>query len=428
MEIKSNFIPYPKQAEVLDSILNSTVKHHVLVSSRQIGKTLMAENLLLYYAINFPGSYNVLVSPIFAQSKKCFLDLAKAAGNNNPLIDSTNASELLMQFKNGSTIRMMSAESKQNLRGFTVSGILVIDEASFIPEELWTEILMPTTVIRGQKVLFISTPNGFNWFKDLYDYGQSDAYPDFKSYRITSLDNPYMNENVLAMAKLTLPDKAYLQEYLGQFVEGGGAVFEFGECAVVNSYQPGPKEKTTYFAGLDLAIANDFTVLTIFDDRGNVVDFFRENKTSWEQIIGRVAEKIKHWNAYTLVEKNSIGSVVYEQLKKICGANLVGEFNTTQDSKQDIIEDLKKAFAEHAISIPTKQLNPQLHIELASFSYKMLPSGRIQYQGGSGVPDDCVLSLAIAHYCYRSKRSKGTYAVYSGGNPNAQYGNVGKYL
>lgn len=424
MEIRSNFVPYPKQLEVLQSILDPKVKHHVLVSSRQIGKTLMATNLLLYYAINSPGSYNVLVSPIFAQSKKCFLDLSKASGHNNPLIDSTNASELIMQFKNGSTIRMVSGESRQNLRGFTVSGILVIDEAAFLDEELWNEVLMPTTVIRGQKVLFISTPNGYNWFKAIYEFGQSSEYPDWKSYRITSLDNPYMSQTVLDMAKLTLPEKAYLQEYLGQFVEGGGSVFDFGDCATLEYYKPGPDKGKKYYAGLDLAIANDWTVLTVLDEQGNMVDFFRENKSSWEQIIGRVAEKIKHWSAYTLVEKNSIGSVVFEQLQKICGPNLVGAFNTTQESKQDIIEDLKKAFAQHEIRIPTKMLNSQLHVELASFAYKMLPSGRIQYQGGSGVEDDSVMSLAIAHHCYRAKKSRGVYAVYSGFTPDNIFGNI----
>lgn len=414
--VKSNFTPYPKQAEVLNSILSDSAKYHVLVSSRQCGKTLMASNLLLYYAINSPGSYNVLVSPIFAQSKKCFVDLAKAAGENNPLIESTNASELIMQFKNGSTIRMVSGESKQNLRGFTVSGILVMDEAAFLPEELWTEILMPTTVIRGQKVLFISTPNGFNWFKDLFDLGQTDEEKEWKSYRIKSEDNPYMDRSILEMAKKLLPEKAYLQEYEGVFVEGSGSVFDFAQCALIETYLQAPLKSRKYFGGLDLAIANDYTVLIIFDDLGNIVDFFRENKTSWEQIIDRVAHKIQYWNAYTLVEKNSIGSVVYEQLKKKCGANLVGEFNTTQESKQDIIEDLKKAFVERAIRIPTKKLNPQMHVELSSFSYKMLPSGKIQYQGGGGVSDDVVMSLAIAHNCFRTKKSKGTYAVYSGGS------------
>lgn len=374
----------------------------------------MASNLLLYYAINYPGSYNVLASPIFAQSKKCFTDLAKAAGDRNPLIESTNGSDLIMTFRNGSVIRMVSAESKHNLRGFTVSGILVIDEAAFVPEEIWTEILMPTTVIRGKKVLFISTPNGFNWFRDLHILGESETHPEWKSYRIKSENNPYMDRSILEMAKLILPEKAYLQEYEGVFVEGSGSVFDFIASATINQYKPGPEQGRKYYAGLDLAISNDYTVLVILDDEGNVVDFFRENKTSWEQIINKVAEKIKYWNAITQVEKNSIGSVVYEQLRTLCGNNLILGFNTTQQSKQDIIEDLKLSFAKHTINIPTKTLNPQMHIELASFGYKLLPSGKISYQGASGMPDDIVMALAIANNTFVTKKSKGTYAVYSG--------------
>jgi phage FluMu gp28-like protein len=341
------------------------------------------------------------------------MDLVNAAGDGNPLIKTSNQSELILTFWNGSVIRMLSGESRQNLRGFTVSGILILDEAAFVPEDLWNEILMPTTIIRGKKVLFISTPNGFNWFKNLYDLGVSED-KDWSSHRIRSEDNPYLDRKILEMAKILLPYKSYLQEYEGEFIEGGGQVFEFGECAVLDSYLPEPEKGKSYFGGLDLAIANDYTVLTILDQNGNVVDWFRENKSSWEQIIGKVAEKIKRWNAYTLVEKNSIGSVVYEQLKKLCGPNLVGEFNTTQDSKADIIEDLKKSFSEHSIRIPTKSLNPQLHLELSGFGYKLLPTGKIKYEGQAGIPDDCVMSLAIGHNCLRKKRSKGTYAVYSG--------------
>ena len=429
MVVKSNFIPYPKQEEFLGRILDPKgPKHHVLVSSRQIGKTLMAINLMLYYALNYPGSYNVLVSPIFAQSKKSFLDLVKASGDNNPLIESTNSSELIMQFRNGSTIRMVSGESKQNLRGFTVSGILVIDEAAYLPEELWNEILMPTTIIRGKKVLFISTPNGFNWFKDIYDFGQSDLHPHWGSYRITSRDNPFMDRSILEMAKLTLPEKAYLQEYEGQFVEGSGSVFEFGHCANITRYGSAPEKARKYYAGLDLAISNDYTVLTVFDDLGNVVDFFRENMTSWEQIIGRVSEKIKFWNCYTLVEKNSIGSVVYENLQKLCGNNLLGAFTTTLDNKMNIIEDLKLSFAKSKIQIPTKQLNPEMHLELASFAYKLMPSGKINYSAPGGMHDDIVMSMAIAHNCLVSKKDKGTYAVYSAGPLDKKLESFGKYM
>jgi hypothetical protein len=414
MEVKSNFIPYPKQMEVINGILDSDAVHHVLCSSRQVGKTIMALNLLLYYAINVPDSYNVLVSPVYSQSKKSFMDLAKAAGPNNPLIAASNASDLIMTFKNGSVIRMLSAESGQNLRGFTVSGLLVLDEAAFVPEDVWTMILRPTTLIRCKKVLFISTPNGTNWFHKIYEWGLDPEFPDWNSYRITSYENPYLDQQSLELARKTLPEKTYLQEYLGVFLQGGGNVFAgFGQCAVLESLQMKPEEGRKYYAGLDLAVANDYTVLSVFDDQGVLVDFYRKNKTSWEEIIGEVTQRINHWKCYTVVEKNSIGSVVAEQLAKAC-PNLIEAFTTTNASKKDIIESLKLSFADKLIKIPKKDVLSILHMELSIFAYKMLPSGLISYSAPSGASDDCVLSLAFANRALTLGRSRGVYSVYTG--------------
>ena len=409
--------------EVINGVLDSDAVHHTLVSSRQSGKTLISLNLLLYYAINYPDSYNVLVSPVYSQSKKSFMDLAKSAGANNPLIASSNASELIMTFKSGSVIRMLSAESGQNLRGFTVSGLLVIDEAAFIPEDIWTTILRPTTLIRGKKVLFISTPNGTNWFHKIFEWGQDPEYKDWCSYRITSYDNPYLDQDTLELARKTLPEKSFLQEYLGVFLQGGGNVFAgFGQCATLESLQMKPEAGRKYFAGLDLAVANDYTVLTIFDDEGNLVDFYRKNKTSWEEIIGEVADKISHWRCYTVVEKNSIGSVVAEQLAKAC-PNLIEAFTTTNATKKDIIESLKLSFSDKLIRIPKKDVLSVMHMELGIFAYKMLPSGLISYSAPSGASDDIVMSLAFANRALTQGKSKGTYAVYSGAT--SRLGGVG---
>ena len=342
------------------------------------------------------------------------MDLAKSAGPNNPLIASSNASELIMTFKSGSVIRMMSAESGQNLRGFTVSGLLVMDEAAFVPEDVWTTILRPTTLIRCRKVLFISTPNGTNWFKKIFDWGLDPDYKDWASYRITSYDNPYLDLETLELARKTLPEKSYLQEYLGVFLEGSGSVFSgFGQCATLDSLQTKPEVGKKYFAGLDLAVANDFTVLTVFNEDGDLVDFYRKNKTSWSEIIDEVTQRINHWKCYTVVEKNSIGSVVSEQLAKAC-PNLIEAFTTTNASKKDIIESLKLSFSDKLIRIPKKEIISVMHMELGIFSYKMLPSGLISYSAPSGASDDIVLSLAFANRALTQGKSKGTYAVYSG--------------
>ena len=411
MEITSNFVPYPKQYQIIQGILHGNAKYNVLLAPRQHGKTLLSINLLLYYAINYPNTYNVLVSPIFSQSKKTFIDLAKSCGLNNPLISSTNASELIMTFRNGSTIRMLSAESGSNLRGITVSGIAILDESAFIDEYVWTEVLRPATMILGKKVLFISTPFGSNWFKKIYEWGQDSNYEEWASYRINPEDNPYLNKADLETARLTVPTNTYLQEFLGMFVDGSGSVFEnYGSCAILNSLETQPKPGVKYWAGLDLALQQDFTVLTVFDDKGNLVDFFRQNKTSWEEIITEVSHRIQKWNAHTVVELNSIGSVVFEALKKSCGG-LVEGFNTTQSSKQDLIEALKLAFTRREIQIPKEEVLPELHIELSVFTYKMLAGGKISYSAPSGASDDIVMSLAMAVKSLQAGSRKGQYAA-----------------
>jgi phage FluMu gp28-like protein len=174
-----------------------------------------------------------------------------------------------------------------------------------------------------------------------------------------------------------------------------------------------PEEGRKYYAGLDLAVANDYTVLSVFDDQGILVDFYRKNKTSWEEIIGEVTQRINHWKCYTVVEKNSIGSVVAEQLAKAC-PNLIEAFTTTNASKKDIIESLKLSFADKLIKIPKKDVLSILHMELSIFAYKMLPSGLISYSAPSGASDDCVLSLAFANRALTLGRSRGVYSVYTG--------------
>ena len=347
------------------------------------------------------------------------MDLQKAAGYNNPIVESTNGTDLIMRFRNGSVIRMVSGESGQNLRGFTAT-FMVIDEAAFLPESLWNEVLRPATMIKGKKVLFISTPNGFNWFYQAFQWGQEDGLEDWKSYRITSMENPYLDQRVLELARLTIPEKSFQQEYEGIFVEGGGSLFEFEHCATLAGLQPGPQPGKQYYAGLDLAIASDYTVLTVLDQDGNLVDHYRENGTSWEQIIVKVTEKIKKWKCKTLVEKNSIGSVIFEQLSKTC-PGLVSAFTTTQDTKADIIEALKLSFSSWQLCLPQKSALPVLHSELNVFTYKILPSGKVSYSAPGGANDDCVMSLALANWHRTRSAKKGVYAVMSGASANARF-------
>ena len=309
-----------------------------------------------------------------------------------------------MTFKNGSTIRMVSAETDQNLRGLTLTH-LVIDEAAYIKESLWTEVLKPAFLIRGKKALFVSTPRGKNWFAKAFDWGTDPTFPDWSCYRITTAENPYINPEDIEQARRTLPQNTFMAEYMGVFLDAAGSVFNgYGKCCTLETFPVPKKEGERYYGGLDLALANDYTVLVVFDSKGNMVDYHRENKTSWEEIIDKVSEKIKFWNCETLVELNSIGSVVYEILRKRHGSK-VSSIHTGAN-KGDLIEKLKHSISEGKIAFPIENLWPELHMELSLFTYKFLPSGKLSYSAPGGFHDDIIMAVAFANKILTDRANK----------------------
>src|SRR5262249_27305618 len=64
--------------------------------------------------------------------------------------------------------------------------------------------------------LFISTPNGFNWFHKLYERAR--RLPDWACWQRPSTDNPDVTADELANARAE-GELVYAQEYLAQFLD-----------------------------------------------------------------------------------------------------------------------------------------------------------------------------------------------------------------
>jgi hypothetical protein len=114
-----------------------------------------------------------------------------------------------------------------------------------------------------------------------------------------------------------------------------------------------------------------------------------------------------------MVEVNSIGDVIFEQLKNQW-AN-THPFTTTSKSKNEIIEGLILDMNETQIHIPSRSLFSFLWDELTVFTYEYNPKTRsLRYGHPSGLHDDTVISLAIANYCRKTNKSYGSYTVMGG--------------
>ncbi len=404
----TGFTPHPKQKEMINSILESRSKFHVACVGRQFGKSLMAMNLVLYWGINKGPAKILWVSPVYSQTDKVQKELMAAIGDSG-LVKSCNYSSNEIILKNGTTVLFRSAERYDNIRGLTCD-YGVIDEAAFCKDEAWQEAIRPVFMVRGKKVLFISTPKGKNFFYDLYQLGISEDYSQYQAYTGTSYDTPYIDPIDIMDAKKTLPENVFKQEYLAAFIDSGGEVFSNLDKNTFTAY-PQPQGKV--FCGIDLGKQEDYTVATFIDSRGNVVDIYRSNAQEWTVMVGEICQLIRKWNATTMIEVNSIGDVIFEMVKKQWQDT--HPFVTTSKSKQEIVEGLILDMNDTVIRIPQPQLFSWLYNELSMFTYDYNPKTRsIKYGHPSGQHDDTVISLAIANYNRKQNKTMGTYAVLGG--------------
>ena len=406
----TGFTPHPKQRVMVHDIINSDAKYHVACVGRQFGKSLMAINLSLYWMINSGPCKVLWVSPVYSQTTKVQKEIMQAIGASG-LVKNCNYSDNYIRLKNGSEIIFRSAEKYDNIRGLTVDyGIL--DEAAFMKEDAWKEAIKPVFLVRGKKVLFVSTPKGKNWFHELYQLARSNDYENYIAYTGSSYDTPYINREEIEDAKRTLPQNVFQQEYLAKFIDSGGEVFSNLQSNIMPTWA---QNNSKIYCGIDLGKQEDFTVATFMTAEGKVIDIYRANAQEWTQMTREIITRVKRYQATVMIEVNSIGDVIYEQVKGQWADT--HPFVTTSKSKNEIIEGLILDMNEDTIGIPDATLFPPLLSELEVFTYEYNPKTRnIRYGHPSGLHDDCVISLAIANYNRKQNKTLGTYAIMGRGN------------
>jgi len=390
--------PHPNQKKIHDSIIQDPYKYYVLNIGRQFGKSMLAQNQVCYWALNIKNAEIAWVSPIYKQAKKVYLEIENAFAESNLLY--TNKADLMMKAVNTNTkIQFFSAETYNNMRGFTFD-YLVVDEFAFISEEAWTEVLRATVLVRGKKVLLISTPKGKNHFHKVYNLGLGNNQ-NYKSFHMTSYDNPLISPSEIDEARKTLPAHVFKQEYLAEFLDDGSMVFP---KPIIND-KAQPTERN--YAGVDVGRADDYTVVTIQNHTGKVIEVQRWKQMAWEKIVANVVKVINKYNAITSVEVNGVGDPIFELIKK--QVRRCEAFVTTSKSKNDAIEQLIIDMQNENVTLPNEKWLLQ-EIDLFTFRYNP-KTKNVQYSAPDGFHDDGVMSLAICNKTRKDMFNSGKYAI-----------------
>ena len=402
MGVVTLYKPHPKQLEIHQAI-EGEGKYFFVPIGRQFGKTIMAENQATKWCLDNAGWKVVWVSPTYKQCKKVFKDIRRALDGAKLYGKKPNESDLVIYFANGSELLFYSAEAYDSIRGETFDAG-VGDEMAFWKREAWTEVLKATLLVRGKKFLGLSTPKGKNLFYELAN--QAHVNDDYKTFSGTSYDNPFIDVKEIEDAKRTLPDHIFRQEYLAEFLDDGGSVFRnIKECIKQG------KESTSYYFGVDLGRADDYTVLTVVDSSNNEVFCDRWRHLNWSTIISNVVTNLNKYKAVGYVESNGAQDSIYEQIRNGVNYNKssIKPFTTTSKSKPIIIEDMIVNFENMEIGIIGHDWQVA-ELEVFTYEYNM-KTRNVKYSAPTGLHDDYVMSRAICNHAFRSEKSTGKYNI-----------------
>lgn len=405
--------PEPYQQAVLDGLMAHWEDSlHMVKAVRQCGKSMMLENLLIRVSLQHPNQTSVLISPTFKQGKKIFKSILKKF-RRTPLYGSSNAQDGEFTFSNGSTISFLSAAQGENIRGETVSkyGVLAIDEAAYIPDEIYYTA-SPFTNANHPPTVCVSTPRfraGF--FYDFYQDGLNNM-PGVYSYDFTDYPNPYITPAKLDMYRRRMPINLFRADYLGEWMEATSDLFGDFSQVMSNTVALDGGEIT---AGLDWGVGkdakgdSDYTSLSLFNERKQQVRLYHWNDLDETATIDAIVEAIRVNGIKKMtVELNGIGQVYLGLLKKAISREglpcRVVEFNTSNDSKRRIIEQFIVDVQNRTVQLLD---GVDMKIQMSAYQMQRLPSGRITYNAAPGYHDDCIMATAFALYGQR----KANFAV-----------------
>ena len=206
------------------------------------------------------------------------------------------------------------------------------------------------------------------------------------------------------MARLSIPDVLFRQEYLGEFVDSTAIFENINELATIEQIKS-PQPGHNYYMGIDIALKDDYTVINVMDQDCNVVYYERYNHITAPQLKENIIKCINNWKPKKiLIEENNQGLPIIDDLKithKI--KNIIG-FKTTSSSKPEIINNLINAFASKKIRVPNCEIYKR---ELEMFTMTISSTGTPKFSAPSGFNDDIVMSLAITWECFNKYRYNG---------------------
>lgn len=193
-------------------LLRSEDRNHLVLCSRQAGKSTTCAALALHQAIYDPGLV-LLLAPALRQSSELFRKVLDVYRSLDGVPGTVQESAARLELDNGSRIHALPG-TEATVRGYSGVKAVIVDEASRTEEALYGAVRPMLATTQG-RFIALTTPYGQRgWFYEAWQHGK-----DWNRTRVTAKDCPRISPEWLEDERHRMGEWDFRQEYMVEFVD-----------------------------------------------------------------------------------------------------------------------------------------------------------------------------------------------------------------
>lgn len=367
------------------TVYRNRKRFNVVQCGRRWGKTLFGEVVACEGAIE--GNSVGWFAPTYKYLEEVWRDLNRDLRN---VIKTSSFQQKRIELRTGGTIECWTMDSPDPGRSRKYHTV-ILDECGITKDllEIWRSSIRATLTDYKGDAWLLGTPKGRREFHTLFAKGEQ-GDEGWASFRMPTSSNPAIDPDEIAAAKRELPPHIFAQEFEGIPADDGGN--PFGMAAIAECFGLGRtiQDRKVVCFGIDLARAQDYTVVTGLNAGGQVVYFDRWNGIPWHETMSRITRATESAKVPAYADSTGVGDAICEELQRR-GNGYIEGFHFSSKSKQGLMEGLAAGIQTKAIAFAEEVIRS----ELECFEYEYTKTG-VSYSAPSGLHDDCVCSLALA--------------------------------
>lgn len=218
-----------KSHPVQEALIKDEVRFKVVPAGRRSGKTERAKRFIIKEALRHQEEAYFVAAPTRDQVKKIYWTDLKRLTPESQLLK-ISETELMIYFKNGSTITLIGLDKPERIEGILWTGG-IIDEIADVKPEAWEANIRPAldtyNPTRPDYLAWcwlIGVPDGLNHYYEMALYAETANDPDWKLYHWKSAE--ILPAKTIESAKRNMSTKQYKQEYEASFETATGRIYE----------------------------------------------------------------------------------------------------------------------------------------------------------------------------------------------------------